>query len=98
MSSGVQFCQVVVLIWSTYLQIFSRQLSGYSRWRAWIAAGPENFKRFKNVKLSCQAFNPANDHANYSVSEGERQKIHQSPHLLLFFFAQPWGGGYQEYI
>ena len=46
--------------------------------------GPEIFKICKNVKLSCQMFTPANDHANHSVSQGESQKIHQSPQIRLF--------------
>ena len=32
--------------------------------------GPENFKLSMNVKLSCQIFTQANDHANYSESQG----------------------------
>ena len=40
-------------LWSTYLQIFNPQLIEQRR--------PEKCKVFKNAKLSCQIFTPAND-------------------------------------
>ena len=46
---------------------------------------------FQECKPFLQIFTPANDHANYSGSQGESQKIHQSPQLRLF--AHPREGG-----